>query len=283
MRNGVIAVLLVVVIMVSAGAGYFMGNSARSVTTSVSTTTLSVTEQSVSTATSLITRTTVSPTTVVSTALSTVSTTVFSFLTTTSPQYEPCGTPVSNESLVYPFEYGNATTFLTPVLLMRPNTTGYVCVAYQTFWRGNQSQFLSYGSTVANVTDSFEYSGNPLNWKCITYNESSMSCTLTYPHAFTIQHLPSSVVLTGDLDYLIIVYAYTALSNSTGFYDETAPWWGCWGMPMAVGYPASQVNATDFNFATTLSECPPVGLNPVAEYTTGMNVTYVNITPIPSA
>jgi hypothetical protein len=82
---------------------------------------------------------------------------------------------------------------------------------------------------------------------------------------------------------LIVIYDYTALNNSTGFYDETAPWTGCLGMPMAVGHPASQVNATDFTLAVWLPECPPIGLNPVAEYTAGMNVTYVNIHPIPSA
>jgi len=261
MRNEAIAALVVILMAISGLAGYFVGSSAQRVTTNLMTTTL------------------VSSTTVFSTEHAATTTTVFSSLVTTSLPYEPCSTQVSNESLTID---ENATTLeRTPVLLMRPNTTGYVCVIYRTLWQGNQSQFLSYG--LANETDSFQSSGNPLNWTCVTYNESSMSCAATFPHAFTIQRLPSSVVLTGNLDYLVVVYAYSALGNSTGFYDETAPWWGCWGMPMAVGYPAVQVNATDFNLASILDECPPLGLNPLAEYTTGMNVTYVDIRPLPSA
>jgi len=288
MKTEIIAVLMIVLVIAGAGGGYLVGSSPIRVITSVSTTVLSATRQSVSTITNQITTTLLSPTTVFSTANTTMTTTVISSFTATSPPYEPCSTLVSNESLVYPYEYGNDSSgpYLTPALLMRPNTTGYVCVIFQTVWQGNASQFQQYGY-FTNVTDSFEYSGNPVDWDCV-YNYTvsppeippSISCTTYLPHGLTVQPLPISVALTGDLNYITVVYAYTALGNSTGFYDQTAPWWSCWRMPMAVGYSAFQVNASDFNLASTLSECPPWGLNPVAEYATGMNVTYINITPI---
>ena len=78
------------------------------------------------------------------------------------------------------------------------------------------------------------------------------------------------------MNFVTIVYVITALSNSTGFYDETAPWTGCIGMPMAVGYSASQVNASDFT-QPPFHGCFVQLFVPVAEYATGMNVTYVNL------
>lgn len=75
------------------------------------------------------------------------------------------------------------------------------------------------------------------------------------------------------MNYVTIVYIITALGNSTGFYSESAPWTGCFGMPMAVGYSASQVNASDFFLPQPpVHGCFVLLSNPIAEY-----VTYVNL------
>ena len=66
----------------------------------------------------------------------------------------------------------------------------------------------------------------------------------------------------------------TALSNATGFYDYGSQGTGCENWPMAVGYSASQVNASDFVLSATPG-CPAEAIFPVAEHVTGMNVTYV--------
>ena len=47
------------------------------------------------------------------------------------------GSEVWNSSNPTPYEEH------TPVLLMSPNTTGYVCVTYQTAWQGNQTLYHS--------------------------------------------------------------------------------------------------------------------------------------------
>jgi len=165
-----------------------------------------------------------------------------------------------------------------PVLLMRPNSTGYVCVTYQTAWQGDQSLYWSdsmYNSYPLLVNGTYEFYPFLVdNYNCSTTNETH-SCTQTISHSFRITVLPDSVRPSASMNYMTVTYIVTALSNSTGFYDEAAPWTGCMGMFMAVGYSASQVNASDF------TQPPPHGcfvqlFVPVAEYVAGMNVTYVN-------
>jgi hypothetical protein len=114
------------------------------------------------------------------------------------------------------------------------------------------------------LVDNYECGTNPIT-----------SCTQTISHSFQISVLPNSIRPSASMDYVTVVYIVTALSNSTGFYDESAPWTGCDGMPMAVGYSAPQVNVSDF------TQPPPHNcfvqlLDPVTEYVTGMNVTYVD-------
>ena len=242
MRNGAIAVLLVVAILAGAGAGFVIGNANERLVTSVLTTT----------------STSYTLTSTVTTA------------TTTVPSLEPCHTLVWNESFPTPYIQH------TPVLLMRPNTTGYVCVTFQSAWQGNQSLFASDSHILdiylVNGTYTFGYV-RPINWECKTTN-GTQTCNQVFPHSLLVTSLPESIRPSAATNYVTIIYAFTALSNSTGFYDETAPWVGCLAMPMAVGYPASQVSGSNFTQGT-LAFCPAQPFLPVAEYTTGMNVTYV--------
>ena len=69
------------------------------------------------------------------------------------------------------------------------------------------------------------------------------------------------------------MYAITALSNSTGFYDSFSPI----GSPVAVGYKAPQVNASDFPYAGLVHPTAVGAFTPIAAAVTGMNVTYLVI------
>ncbi|MDV3292637.1 MAG: hypothetical protein LYZ70_00015 [Nitrososphaerales archaeon] len=161
---------------------------------------------------------------------------------------------------------------------MRPNSTGYVCVTYQTARQGNQTLYLSdstYNSYPLLVNGTYRFNPIlPTKYKCSTAN-GIISCEQTISQSFKVRVLPSSMRPSASMNYVTVVYAVNALSNATGFYDESAPWTGCIGMPMAVGYSASQVNASDFTQPPPHS-CFVQLFVPVAEYATGMNVTYIN-------
>lgn len=212
--------------------------------------------------------------TTTATVVTTRSVTQTSTVTIGSALYQPCNNEVWNNSSPIPYMQH------APVLLMRPSSTGYVCVTYQTAWQGDQSLYWSdsmYNSYPLLVNGTYQF--NPFlvgNYKCSTANGTS-SCAQIVSHSFKTSVLPDSIRPSASMNYVTVVYIVTALSNSTGFYDYAAPWTGCMGMPMAVGYSASQVNASDFTQPPPHS-CFVQLFVPVAEYATGMNVAYVNFT-----
>jgi hypothetical protein len=165
---------------------------------------------------------------------------------------------------------------------MSPDTTAYVCVIYQTAWQGNQALYnsdASYNSNYAIVNGTYTfYPFIVANYQGCGGISSGASCRQIIYESFKVGAVPASVMPSGALDYLAVVYSITAPSNSTGFYDQSAPWTGCTGMPMAVGYSASQVNASDFA-PPPAAECPVQLFLPVAEYVTGMSVTYIDLPP----
>ncbi len=215
------------------------------------------------------TRTTLTTT---ATILTTRNVTQTSTVTISSVLYQPCNNEVWNTSSPTPYSQR------IPVLLMRPNSTGYVCVAYQTAWQGNQTlyqsdpMFRSYPLLVNGTYEFYPFLVG--NYNCSTANET-YSCTQAISHSFEITALPDSIRPSASMNYVTVTYIVTALSNSTGFYDEAAPWTGCTGTFMAVGHSASQVNASDFT-QPLVHGCFVQLFVPVAEYVTGMNVTYVN-------
>jgi hypothetical protein len=215
-------------------------------------------------------------TTITSSFTSTSVTTIVAQTTiiTSSEWYQPCSNEVWNASS------SNLGSEHVPVLLMRPNSTAYVCVTYQSAWQGNASLYQSnpiYNSYPTLVNGSYQFVSFLVGkYKCVTSNGST-SCTETDSHSFTITALPASIRPAASMDYVTVVYVITALGNSTGFYDRSAPWEGCSFIPMAVGYSATQVNSSDFT-QLPLHSCFVQLLVPVAEYSTGMNLTYVNFT-----
>ncbi len=167
----------------------------------------------------------------------------------------------------------NSRTAMTmenvPVLLMQPGSTGYICVTYQSVWEGNSSLYQKqyfvngiYPFELSIGTESCTASGGGTG----TY------CAETVSHSFVITASPASIIPTPTMDYVSMVYTVTALGSSTGFYDRSAPYERCSGMPMAVGY--SQVNASDFAPIAAPS-CPFLPFAPVGVSVQGIGVVYL--------
>jgi hypothetical protein len=156
-----------------------------------------------------------------------------------------------------------------PVLLMRPDSTGFICITYRSFWAGNASQFAHQFF----VNGTFDF-GLLIGKEHCSALSGGTGCITILSRSFIIGAFPSSIRPTVDTDYVTVVYAVTARSNSTGFYDDSAPYGYCQSMPMAVGYSASQVNASDFA-PPTLAPCPFLPFAPFSVSIVGMNSTYI--------
>jgi hypothetical protein len=151
-----------------------------------------------------------------------------------------------------------------PVLLMRPNSTGYVCVTFETFTPSAAVQHLSF----------FPF---PVGQRCTRVNGTTSSCDGTVYDSFQNGVTPTNLTIPAlNTTFFTVVYAYHSLGNSTGFYNLAAFGPDCTDEPMAVGYSAAQVNASDFDLPKIPIECPASSFLPVSEYVTGMNVTYID-------
>ncbi len=198
-----------------------------------------------------------------STSTSTATTTV----TTFSAVYQPCTTQAYGEPST------SSLSSHVPVLLMSPGTTAEVCVVYQASWVFNDNP-----DTFGNGSYTF-YPFIVAKYPGCSGPTGGTACEQTIYRGFNIRASPSSVQMSPSTDYVTVVYTITAPSNSTGFYDQSAPWWGvCATMPMAVGYSAAQVNSSDFG-EPPLHSCLAEPFVAVAEYVTNMNVTYVSLPP----
>jgi hypothetical protein len=163
----------------------------------------------------------------------------------------------------------------TPVLLAQPGSTSFICVTYQSAWRGNASLYDAFLSSSPFFFVNGTYQFGLGIWKehCVN-NSAGFSCSGFYSHSFEISALPGSIRPSAATDYVSVVYLVDSLTNSTGFYDDSAPLGACGGMPMAVGYSASQVNASDF--APRIA--PPCGASPFLPTQVsvgGMDLTYL--------
>src|SRR2546426_2673000 len=136
-----------------------------------------------------------------------------------------CGgsTPVSQRPV------GNAT----PVLLMQPRTTAAICVTYKASWSDDESRF---NSTLQS--QSFWLQNGSYVFRMWIIKNNSVS------HSFTITPSPGSITPSQYVGYVTVLYRVSALQNSTGFYDQSAPFGYCGGIPMAVGYSASQAKGS---------------------------------------
>ena len=198
--------------------------------------------------------------------------------TVTLTQAEPCvGQPVWTV---------NSTA--VPVLLMRPNSTGFVCVTYLSAWEGNANNYSrmplepvwNYAPPELAVAKWSCAPGVSNGNDCINGFYSNVLGSLCLPashthcyHSFVTSASPQSTTVGSATRYVDVLYTIRALSNSTGFYDESAPYEYCEQMPLAVGYTASQVNASDFTILSRL--CPFLYFTPYTVSDIGMNFTTI--------
>ena len=141
----------------------------------------------------------------------------------------------------------NGTTLTiaeVPVLLLNPGTTGEVCVRYYEFGEGSG------------------YSGSA--YTRIDFGQN-VNSTAT----------PSSVSLSpGSATVATVTYSVTASPDARGF-DGLLVLQVCPDIPLAVGYVASQVNASDFSWYFAGSFCSAIFLSIQIVGYTNMNLAYM--------
>jgi hypothetical protein len=248
MREGAVAVLLVVAILIGAGAGYLVGyaNQRTITSTSVSTSTLPV----VTTYTTLQTSTTQQTVTSISTTATTLYTT-YTQTVTTGCVNSSLGVPVSA-----PASY-NASERGYLALVMKPGTNATIFVGYcPVFWHV-PSALLSPAVSVVTCY------GGPL---------TGGGCSGTPAKGVTITPLPSQALFENDT-LTIVSYFVSANANSTGYYAIYIPYM-CPSAGLDVGYPPSWLNHSDFPWM----EFPPCPYS-FGEIlsVSGANITYVGL------
>ena len=143
-----------------------------------------------------------------------------------------------------------------PVLLMKTNSTACAKLTFTIISNYNDCN----GPNCQHVLD-VEPTGLIGN---LHYEKHGGSFSITsgkdYTNSFKIMTIPSMVDLANypiGTNYTI-TYIIRPLSNATGFYDQSIPRLACERYPLAVGYAADQVNASDFSYIDTLN--PPCAL-----------------------
>jgi hypothetical protein len=157
---------------------------------------------------------------------------------------------------------------LTPVLLMRPRTLGSVCVTYKAAWSDDPSIF---DSLISGWESGYLKNGS-YPFQMYIGNNSARG-------AFNIIPTPSSVRPSANVTFVTVLFNVSALANSRGIYEYSAPYGFCGSMPMAVGFKASQLNGSDFPPRPPVHSCIAELYSPVSVSVNGINVTLVNIAP----
>jgi hypothetical protein len=140
-----------------------------------------------------------------------------------------------------------------PVLLMKTNSTTCAKLTFTIISNYNDCN----GPNCQHVLDvkPTDLIGN------IHYEKHGDSFSITpgknYDNSFKIVTIPGTVDLANypvGTNYTV-TYIIKPLTNATGFYDQSIPRLVCERYPLAVGYTADQVNASDFSYIDTLN--PP--------------------------
>jgi hypothetical protein len=165
------------------------------------------------------------------------------------------------------FVWNLTTSKGTPVLLMSPNSTGFVCVVYHV------NQGIAYSRSSPSQLSPIHVG----KYSCSVAGGIS-SCVPNDSPLFESKVSPHNITLSGGFSFFTVVYFVKALNNANGFYDYSAPYRGSclYGVPLAVGYGASQINSSSFTQppAASCSAAPAADFTPFSEYVTGFNVTY---------
>lgn len=159
---------------------------------------------------------------------------------------------------------------LTPVLVMQPRRAGSICVAYKTSWSGDPSVFNS----LTSGWESTYLKNGSFPFMLFIGNNSGRS-------PFVITATPSSVRPSANMTYVTVRYDVSALPNSTGIYDYSAPYGYCDSVPMAVGFSATQLKGSDFPPRPSPHSCIAELFSPVSVGVVGIGVALVDIPPEP--
>jgi len=160
---------------------------------------------------------------------------------------------------------------LTPVILMQPNTVGYVCVNYKAAWDDDPSTF---NATVSGWESLYLKNGSyPFQ---LYLGDSSGRLA---PNAFNITATPGSIRPSANITLVAVLYRVEALSGSKGFYENSVPYGYCGSVPLAVGYSASQVNGSDFPPRPPPHSCIAEMYAPTSVGVSGIGLTLVDIPP----
>jgi hypothetical protein len=173
----------------------------------------------------------------------------------------------------------NMTTVTVPVLLI-PNLSSTVCVRLMYVETASNSRLGGFGGLVQNGVLDNGLVVWTMNFTRSPNGGMSVQPLKGYAGSFSIFVVPQKENLseievnsTFAVDYFIIPHG-----NATGFYDESFPRLaGCLFYPLAVGYPAEKVTASNFSGSEGLGNtCPasPFKLQSV-QISTGMG--YVNV------
>jgi len=155
------------------------------------------------------------------------------------------------------------------VLLLRPNSTGYVCITFQTT------------PLAGPIPKEYKPSFPVLNYQPRIVNGSTIY-DLIASHSFNVTVLPNSINVSESTNFFTVVVIVKALPNATGFYNDfTAARMGCIIGYLAVASSASQVNSSAFSDITQLPlpNCPAQPFFAAAEFVTGMDVLTVSFPP----
>jgi hypothetical protein len=136
------------------------------------------------------------------------------------PPVSPCQSFLWNESSL-----GSPSGF--PVLLMRPNSTGYICVTYQTAFDFN----------LFSVQNPTQFRPFEIGGLCSRSNGVA-TCASSDSHSFVNAVTPNSLTLSGNNTFFTVIYIVTALGNSTRFHNYGGIGPGCEEEAMAAGFSA---------------------------------------------
>jgi hypothetical protein len=239
MRNGAVAVVLVVAILTGAGAGYLVGSTTqRTITsTSISTSTLPVITQT-----------------------STIQLTITSFSTVTTTSY----TPIVTAGCVIPSDLYlplfapasiNSSQRGQLAIVMSPNSNAIIFVGYCPYETAGPVTL----SPLVNVMSCYTTSGGG-------------GCSATPATGVTITAIPNQTVFENQ-SLTIVAYQISANIDSTGYYAIGIPN-SCPSIGLAVGHPASQLNHANFPWMGPIP-CPLTFGGII--YIAGANTTYVGL------
>jgi hypothetical protein len=139
-------------------------------------------------------------------------------------------TPTSNETELS--NYTVVTESQVPGFIMSPGSTMQLCVEYSSGFLNN-----TYDGPAYNSAYSWEQNGD-----------------LQPTNGFASSASPTNISIAAGQS-VDVVYSVTAYSNATGFYGLTLLQY-CLPFPIAVGYPTSQVNSSDFPGLFGTRSCP---------------------------